>query len=310
MKKLIFASNNRHKISEVKEILTDYEVLSIKDCGFNEDIEENASTLIGNSLIKAKTIYKHLASKGESSPVLADDSGLFVDILDGAPGVLSARYASENGEHATDEQNRAKLLIEMEGAVNRKANFSCAMALYNGDDDVKVGLGQTFGEITELESGKLDFGYDPIFYSYDLDEKFSEVSDEEKNSVSHRGRAIKDLLQNPKRLVCMNLDAVHFENIKKGEKIYEVRLNDEKRQILENGDYICFTNNTTLEIMVVKVTELLHFDTFEDMAKSLNYSDIGFNTLSESEVLETYHTYYSKEKEHQYGVLAIKIEVI
>ena len=310
MRKLIFASNNQHKIIEIKEILSDYEVQSIKDCGFNEEIEENATTLIGNSLIKAKTIYKYLASKGTPTPVLADDSGLFVDVLDGAPGVYSARYASEDGSHSTDEQNRAKLLIEMEGAVNRKANFSCAMVLYNGDDDVKVGIGQTFGEITELESGKLDFGYDPIFYSYDLEEKFSEVSDEEKNSVSHRGRAITNLIQNPKRLVCMNLDDVHFENIKKGEKVYEVRLNDEKRQVLSDGDYICFTNNTTLELLVVKVTELLHFDTFEDMAKTLNYSDIGFNTLSESEVLETYHTYYSKEKEHQYGVLAIKIELI
>ncbi len=310
MKKIIFASNNQHKISEVKEILSDYEVLSIKDCGFEGDIEENATTLIGNSLIKAKTIYKFLASKGTPSPVLADDSGLFVDVLDGAPGVLSARYASEDGSHATDEQNRAKLLIEMDGAVNRKANFSCAMVLYNGDDDVKVGIGQTLGEITELESGKLDFGYDPIFYSYDLEEKFSEVSDEEKNSVSHRGRAIKNLIESPKKLVCMNLDAKHFENIKKGEKIYEVRLNDEKRQILTTGDYICFTNNSTLEIMVVKVSELLHFNTFEDMAKTLNYSDIGFNTLTESEVLETYHTYYTKEKEHQYGVLAIKIDLI
>ena len=100
MKKIIFASNNQHKIAEVKEIMSDFEVLSIKDCGFEGDIEENASTLIGNSLIKAKTIYKFLASKGTPSPVLADDSGLFVDILDGAPGVYSARYASENGEHS------------------------------------------------------------------------------------------------------------------------------------------------------------------------------------------------------------------
>ena len=310
MNKLVFASNNKHKISEVKEILSNYEVLSMKDCGFHEDIEENATTLIGNSLIKAKTIYKYMASKGEQVSVLADDSGLFVDILDGAPGVYSARYASENGEHSTDEQNRAKLLIEMEGAVNRKANFTCAMVLYNGDNDIKVGIGKSFGEITEMESGKLDFGYDPLFYSYDLEEKFSEVSDEEKNSVSHRGRAINNLIENPKRLICMNLDGVHFDNIKNGSKIYEVRLNDEKRQILSVGDYISFTNNQTLETMVVTITELLHFDSFEEMAKNIDYSQIGFNTLSEAEILETYHTYYSKEKEHQYGVLAIKVDVL
>lgn len=310
MKQLIFATNNEHKLKELKEIMSDYEVLSIRDCGFEGDIEENATTLIGNSLIKAKTIYKHLASKGTLTPVLADDSGLFVDILEGAPGVFSARYASENGEHCTDEQNRAKLLIEMEGAQNRKANFSCAMVKYNGEDDIKVGIGKTCGEITEFESGKLDFGYDPIFYSYDLEEKFSEVTDDEKNSVSHRGRAIKDLLENPKSLLCMNLDAKHFENIKKGEKVYEVRLNDEKRQNLKVGDFINFTNNTTLESLVVKVTELLHFDSFDDMAKSIDYSEIGFNTLTEQEVLDTYHTYYTKEKEHQYGVLAIKIEVV
>ena len=310
MKKIIFASNNQHKISEVKEILSDYEVLTIKDCGFEGDIEENATTLIGNSLIKAKTIYKFIASKGSTLPVLADDSGLFVDVLDGAPGVLTARYASVDGSTPTDEENRAKLLIEMEGAVNRKANFACAMVMYNGEDDIKVGVGQTFGEISELESGKLDFGYDPLFYSYDLEEKFSEVSDDEKNSVSHRGRAIKNLIENPKRILCMNLDALHFENIKKGEKVYEVRLNDEKRQNLSVGDFINFTNNTTLETLVVKVTELLHFNSFEEMAKALDYSQIGFNTLTEKEVLDTYHTYYEEEKEHQYGVLAIKIELV
>ena len=191
METIVLASNNSHKLKEFKEILNNYNVLSLKDIGFYDDIEETGTTFEENSLIKAKTIHDYLLEKGLNYIVFADDSGLCVDSLNGAPGVYSARYA---GGHGNDTDNRAKLLKELEGK-DRSAYFVCTIVVYYPDGDYKTFEGKTYGQITEEEIGKKDFGYDCIFLSDDLKKTFGEATEEEKNSVSHRGRAIVKMLQ-------------------------------------------------------------------------------------------------------------------
>lgn len=186
MIKLIVASNNKHKIEEIRDILgKNYEIVSMQDVGFDGDIEETGSTFEENSYIKAKAVYDfcHL-------PSIADDSGLEVDYLNGAPGVYSARFA---GETHDDCANRKKLLAEMEGATDRKARFKTVITLIDENGDVFKGYGVTEGEILLAESGENGFGYDSLFFSYDLKKSFGEAEKEEKNEVSHRSRALADL---------------------------------------------------------------------------------------------------------------------
>ncbi len=186
MQEIVVATGNQGKLKEFKEILgNEYKLLSLKDINFNEDIVEDADSFLGNALIKARTI-SNLTGK----PVLADDSGLSVDALDGAPGVYSARYA---GGHGSDEQNRAKLLKEMEGKEVRTARFECAIVLYYPNGDYVSAYGKTEGEILLQEVGDKGFGYDSLFYSYDLQMSFGLADSGAKNEVSHRGRAIKEL---------------------------------------------------------------------------------------------------------------------
>ena len=191
METIVLASNNKHKLKEFKEILKDYNILTLNDIGFNGEIEENGTTFEENSLIKAKTIHKYLLEKGLEYIVIADDSGLCVDSLDGMPGVYSARYA---GEHGNDEANRAKLLKELEGK-DRSAYFVCTIVVYYPNKEYKVFEGKTYGQISKEEFGSKEFGYDCIFYSNDLNKTFGEASEEEKNKVSHRGRALEKMLQ-------------------------------------------------------------------------------------------------------------------
>ena len=191
METIILASNNKHKVKEFKEMLNNYNILTLNDIEFYDDIEENGTTFEENSLIKAKTIHEFLLKKGLNYIVIADDSGLCVDSLNGAPGVYSARYA---GEHGNDVDNRAKLQREIEGK-DREAYFVCTIVVYYPNGDYKTFEGRTYGEITKEEIGCKDFGYDCIFYSKDLKKTFGEASEEEKNSVSHRGRAIEKMLQ-------------------------------------------------------------------------------------------------------------------
>lgn len=188
--RLIVASNNQNKIREIKKILQNKveEVISLKDAGIFVDVEETGKTFQENALLKATAIRNLL--KDKSFAVLADDSGLEVEALNGAPGVFSARFA---GENKNDSDNRKKLLTLLKNQKNRKARFVCALVLIN-ENDVKISVTATSdGEITEKETGDNGFGYDSLFYSYDLKKTFAEASDDEKNSVSHRARALLQL---------------------------------------------------------------------------------------------------------------------
>lgn len=190
MRKLIVASNNAHKISEIKEMLSkfDLQVLSLKEAGINVDVEENGTTFMENALIKARAI-KVLC---EDAMVLSDDSGLAVKALNGEPGIYSARYC---GEHGNDVENNKKLIREMAGIPfeDRKAKFVCAMALIvDNKNEVQV-QGEVDGFILESYEPCEGFGYDPLFYVPELKATFNDVSSEVKNSMSHRGRALEKL---------------------------------------------------------------------------------------------------------------------
>ena len=171
MKKIVLASNNKHKIKEIKEILTDYEVLSLKDIGYTEEIEETGETFEENSYIKAKTIYDYLKEKNQEMMVIADDSGLYCKGINNAPGVKSARYA---GDH-DDQANRDKVREELQGK-DRTAYFNCCITLMRDEDHYEQFEGITEGEIIDEERGKKDFGYDCIFLSKDLGKTFGEAT--------------------------------------------------------------------------------------------------------------------------------------
>lgn len=191
MKKLIVASNNQHKISEIKTMLSKYDVsvLSMKEAGIEIDIDENGNTFEENSYIKAKTIFNIL--KGESM-VLADDSGLMVDYLNGEPGVYSARYA---GEHGNDKKNNEKLLNLLKGVPyeKRTAKFVSAIVLIVNENTVIKVQGEAHGYIIEHEMGSNGFGYDPLFFVPRFNKTFAQLTANEKNSISHRGNALKKL---------------------------------------------------------------------------------------------------------------------
>jgi len=183
-KVIVVASGNAGKIREISEILNDYRVISCKELGFTDEIEETGKTFYDNALIKAETVASAL-----NMPALADDSGLCVTALGGAPGVYSARYSGTG----TDEGNIDKLLKETENVSDRSAKFVSAVVVYYPDGKIVSSQGETFGEILRARRGNGGFGYDPVFYSYDLKKSFGEASAEEKNSVSHRARALAEL---------------------------------------------------------------------------------------------------------------------
>ena len=185
--RLVVASGNKNKLREIAEIFTDFEVCSQKQMGFDEDVEETGTTFAENALIKARA-----ASKVLGEMVLADDSGLCVDALNGAPGVYSARYC---GHHGSDEENRAVLMKNMQGIENRRAHFTSAVALVYPDGRELVAEGHTYGEILQEETGNGGFGYDCLFFNDDLQKSFGVATAEEKNSVSHRFRALQALLK-------------------------------------------------------------------------------------------------------------------
>lgn len=192
MEKVIIASNNMNKIREFSEMLgKDVQVMSLHDVDFDSEIDENGETFFDNALIKAKTISLFLREKGISAPVYADDSGLSVNALNGAPGVHSARYA---GIHGDDKKNRDLLLKNLENITDRSAYFISVIACYYPDDTYVFGVGKTYGRILRCEEGNGGFGYDCIFYSDDLKKSFGLATAEEKNAVSHRYRALKDVM--------------------------------------------------------------------------------------------------------------------
>lgn len=187
--KLAIATNNAHKLSEIRAILGDSfeQLLSLKDLGIDVDIEETGTTLEENALLKARTICKLC-----KLPTLADDTGLMVDALDGAPGVYSARYA---GEAHNDANNRALLLKNLEGKTSRRAHFSTVIAICYPNGDFITANGRVEGSILHEERGSEGFGYDSLFYSDELGKTFAQATPEEKNSVSHRGRALHAMLE-------------------------------------------------------------------------------------------------------------------
>ncbi|EDS78053.1 non-canonical purine NTP pyrophosphatase, RdgB/HAM1 family [Clostridium botulinum C str. Eklund] len=190
MKKLIVASNNQHKIEEIKEMLKEFnlDVISLKEARINIDVEENGVTFAENAHIKASEIFKIV----KDSMVLADDSGLMVEALNGEPGVYSARYA---GEHGNDKKNNEKLLSKLKGIKfeDRKAKFICAMELIVDENTFIKVEGEVKGYILEAQRGKNGFGYDPLFYVPKFDKTTAEMISKEKNSISHRGKALKNL---------------------------------------------------------------------------------------------------------------------
>lgn len=186
MRKLVFATNNAHKLEEIRAILGDkVEVLSLKDIQCEADIPETADTLEGNAALKAEYIYRHYGLD-----CFADDTGLEVEALNGAPGVYSARYAG--GEGHDSEANMRKLLAEMKGKENRKAQFRTSICLIEGGTE-HLFEGVVKGEIIEEKRGASGFGYDPVFMPEGYTETFAEMGSEEKNRISHRARAVQAL---------------------------------------------------------------------------------------------------------------------
>ena len=183
LKRIVVASGNKGKIAEINQIFKGVEIVSMHELGFDGDIDETGSTFKENAEIKAKFIAEKF-----SLPALADDSGLCVDYLDGAPGIYSARFSGGG-----DAENRKLLLKKLEGVKERGAHFQSAVCLYFPDGKKLFGEGRTYGTILECEVGTNGFGYDSLFLSDDLNKSFGQASAEEKNSVSHRYRALCDL---------------------------------------------------------------------------------------------------------------------
>ena len=186
MKKLVFASNNAHKLAEIRSILAGrVEVVSLSDIDCHDDIPETSDTLEGNALIKARHIWEHYGLY-----CFADDTGLEVEALDGAPGVYSARFA---GEKATFEDNISLLLERLQGVpAPRRAAFRTVIALID-EYGTHLFEGSVAGEITEERLGGQGFGYDPVFLPAGQTKTFAQLTESEKNSMSHRGRAIQKL---------------------------------------------------------------------------------------------------------------------
>lgn len=195
MKRLIIASNNNGKIKEIKRVLKGlpFEVLSLKDIGLDIDVEEDGITFEENAKKKSKEICKELIKRSENNfVVMSDDSGLEVDYLNGEPGVYSARYS---GEHGNDKKNNEKLLLKLKDVSyeNRKAKFVCQLALIDENNVYKGVTGIVQGYILEEERGEEGFGYDPLFFYEPLNKTFGEATMEEKNAISHRGMALREV---------------------------------------------------------------------------------------------------------------------
>ena len=185
MTQLILATHNDHKAKEFRDILPLYSVQTLADLGHDDEIKETATSLEGNSFIKAETVFKRYGNV-----VISDDSGLEVDALNGAPGVYSARYA---GEPRNDQRNTEKLLDELQGAFNRKAQFRTVITLMNAENSFQF-EGIVKGTIAKSPLGEAGFGYDPVFIPEGVQQTFAELAANEKNKISHRANAIEKLL--------------------------------------------------------------------------------------------------------------------
>ncbi|MCL2412587.1 MAG: RdgB/HAM1 family non-canonical purine NTP pyrophosphatase [Bacteroidales bacterium] len=195
---IIFATNNSHKLFEVNEKLrlsnSDIRIISLTDIGFSDEIPETGTTLKENALQKSQTVYDFITCRGETplapTGVFADDSGLEIEALNGEPGVNSAHYA---GEPRSSENNIHLVLSKMQGKVNRRACFKTVIALIL-DGNIHYFEGRVAGEITTEKYGTDGFGYDPIFRPDGYSQTFAELTLDEKNKISHRGRAVNELI--------------------------------------------------------------------------------------------------------------------
>ncbi len=182
--RLVFASQNRHKMEEIKPLLpASIELLCLPDLGFTDEIPETSPTLAGNALQKAQFIFAKFMT-----PCFADDTGLEIAALDGRPGVYSARYA---GENKSADDNIAKVLAELSGIENRNAEFKTVIALVGVGDTPLFFEGVVKGTITREKQGTHGFGYDPVFKPEGYTRTFAEMTLQEKNKLSHRARAVK-----------------------------------------------------------------------------------------------------------------------
>jgi len=186
--KLVLATTNKNKLREIKSVLGNKfdDVMTFKDLNLDIEIEETGTTFIENAMLKASEICKITGL-----PALADDSGLSVDVLNGAPGVYSARYA---GLEHNDENNNEKLLEVLKNESNRAAHFTSAVVLCFPDGSSLSAEAYAEGEILRETRGANGFGYDPLFFSHELGKTFAEATAEEKNAISHRARAIQKLV--------------------------------------------------------------------------------------------------------------------
>lgn len=191
--KLVFASNNQHKLEEVRHILpADVQVISLREIGFLHEIDETGATLEDNSALKAQAVWDWLLAQGlteQVDGVFADDTGLEIAALGGAPGVRTARWA---GEDACDINNRQKALRELQGQTDRTARFRTVISLIRGGELLQV-EGIVMGSIALSEQGDAGFGYDPVFIPEGYNCTFASLSSAEKNAISHRARALHAL---------------------------------------------------------------------------------------------------------------------
>ncbi len=183
--KLVFATNNKNKIKEIKSALGDkFKILSLQDINCYEELPETQNTLVGNALQKARYVAQHY-----NVNCFADDTGLLIDALNGEPGVYSARYA---GEEKSAQKNIEKVLNKLQGEVNRNAHFETAITLIIGQKEYTF-IGKAAGTITTSLVGEGGFGYDPIFLPNGYTKTFAELSLAEKNAISHRGKAFREM---------------------------------------------------------------------------------------------------------------------
>lgn len=184
--KLVLASHNKHKAEEIKEILGEgFSVITQDEAGFSEEVEENGKTFEENAILKAETVMRAVGL-----PTIADDSGLCVSALHGAPGIYTARFA---GENASDSENIEKLLISLADVPEemRGAEFVCTIAYARPNEETQTFTGKCEGRILFEVAGEGGFGYDPVFYTPVFKKSLAQISAEEKNSISHRGNALK-----------------------------------------------------------------------------------------------------------------------
>ncbi len=193
--KIILASNNKGKIREVRKVLGDnFEVYSLSDVGFTDEIEENGTSFEENAFIKVHAV----SEKFSDYIIIADDSGICANALHGEPGIYSARYC---GEHGKDEENNKKLLENLSDKTDKRAYYACSIAVRLPSGDEFAVFGRCDGEITENAAGSGGFGYDPIFYLPNFKKTMAELTDDEKNSISHRGEALRLFAKELKRRI-------------------------------------------------------------------------------------------------------------